>query len=154
MSGFDDLPEDDATPKKSPVRKVTTAKAAPPDEGKVVLTLKGGSGFDAPWIVIHANDIADAHDHLHGENATLLVEVMESLGKAADKFVEVYAGSKSSGAGRKTASAPSGAGEAPPGTPEAPGPGWQYKTGVNGKTGKTWRAWMPPRDSDEKPVWL
>lgn len=150
MSGFDDLPEDE--PKKAPVRK-PAAKAAVvgSDDGKVVLTIKGGSGFDAPWIVIHANDIEDAHSHLHGDNATLLVEVMEALQKASVKFVELGGGKKATVA---PGGAPSGANEAPPGVSPAPGPDWQYKTGVNGKTGKTWRAWMPPRGSDASPVWL
>lgn len=47
---------------KTPARKATTKKDAVQvgSDGKIVLTFKGGSGFDAPWVVLHATDTADA----------------------------------------------------------------------------------------------
>lgn len=116
-------------------------------EGKVVVTLKGGSGFDAPWIVIHAASVEDANSQLNNE----LMELMGRVQKAG-QFFSGQAPAKSSG-GSSAGAPPRGAVEAPAGTPPAPGPDWQYKTGV-GKNGKTWKAWMPPRDSDASPVWL
>lgn len=155
---FDDVADDTfegvpfeepaAAPKKAAAKKAA-AKPAPSGDGKVVLTLKGGAGFDAPWIVIHATDLEDAYDQVSGENASLLAKVMESTRKAANHF----AGSAPVKENRAAAPAPQQATEAPAGTPAAPGPDWTYKTGV-GKNGKTWKAWMPPRGSDEKPVWL
>lgn len=42
-------------------------------EGKVVVTLKGGAGYDAPWIVIHADDIADANSQLNDAELAALI---------------------------------------------------------------------------------
>lgn len=154
---FADVPVDTDTPepftepepaKKAPAKKAAAKKVEVGDvDGKVTITLKGGAGFDAPWIVIHAADIPDAYLQLSGDQAALLVELMDKVKKAGAHFA---AGSKGGAAG----GAPARPGnEAPPGTPEAPGPDWQYKTGV-GKNGKTWKGWFPPRGSDASPVWL
>jgi len=138
--------EQPAAPKKVPAKKA--AAVTPTGEGKLTLTLKGGAGFDSPWIVIHAADVDDALDQVSGDNAAKLAKLMDETRKAANHF----AGSAPAkpAAGRP---APQSAGEAPAGTPEPPGPDWVYKTGV-GKNGKTWKAWMPPRGSSESPVWL
>lgn len=58
----------------------------PLDEGKVVLTFKGGTGFDAPWIVIHAKDLDDALDHVSGDNASTLATIMERTQIAGKHF--------------------------------------------------------------------
>lgn len=154
---FDDVADDSfegvpfeepaAAPKKAATKKAA-AKPAPSGDGKVVLTLKGGAGFDAPWIVIHATDLSDAYEQVSGENAELLVKLMEQTTKAAQRF----SGNKG-GAAAPSNRAPAGAVEPPAGTPAAPGPDWTYKTGV-GKTGKPWKGWFPPRGSSEQPVWL
>ncbi len=145
-----DAPEPftEAPAKKAAPKKVTPKAEVVAGEGKVTITLKGGAGFDAPWIVVHAADIPDAYLQLSGDNAALLVELMEKVKKAGAHFSGGSAKSGSSGG------APARPGnEAPEGTAEAPGPDWTYKTGV-GKNGKTWKAWMPPRGSSENPVWL
>lgn len=135
----------DTPPAESVKVRKAAPKAAATDEGKVVVTLKGGPGFDAPWIVIHAASASDAYDQLDGTMAELMSKV-----QAAAKHFSGQAPAKE---GRSASAPPRGAVEPPAGTPPAPGPDWQYKTGV-GKNGKTWKAWMPPRDSDESPVWL
>lgn len=33
-------------------------------DGKIVFTLKGGAGYDAPWIVISGDTVDEAVDHL------------------------------------------------------------------------------------------
>lgn len=148
-----DAPEpftEEAPAKKATAKKVTVKPAADPTgkEG-VTITLKGGAGFDAPWIVIHATDVQDAHDTVSGENATLLAKLMERVRHAASHFTSLGGPVTTPGGG-----APARPGnEAPEGVADAPGPDWTYKTGV-GKNGKTWRAWMPPRGSSENPVWL
>lgn len=146
---FDQEPAD-APPKKAPAKKAAPKKEIVVSdnnaEGKLTITLKGGAGFDSPWIVLHPADLDEALDLLSGDNAGTLVTLMDKVAKAGTHFAGLSP--KSSGA------APARPGSEPPaGTPEPPGPGWTYKTGV-GKGGKTWKAWMPPRDSDEKPVWL
>jgi hypothetical protein len=138
-----------AGPKKVAAKKAAP-KADPDSEGKLTVTLKGGAGFDAPWIVVHAAGVDDALELFQGD-ATKLASLMDRV-QAAGKHFTGLAPAKPAGGGSGGAPARPGA-EAPAGTPEAPGPDWTYKTGV-GKTGKTWKAWMPPRGSDEQPVWL
>ncbi|AJD82468.1 hypothetical protein SHEEN_50 [Mycobacterium phage Sheen] len=132
-----------------------------PSEGKVVLTLKGGAGFDDPWIVIHANDLQDANDQVSGENADLLVDTMTKLQAAAKKFVELGGGKKSVSSGgnggggqRGRGNAPRQAQEPPADAPPKPGEGWVYKSGTSARG--PWQAWMPPQHlkDTEKPVWF
>ena len=142
-----DAPEPftEAPAKKAAPKKVTTPKAEATGREGLTVTLKGGAGFDAPWIVIHAADIPDAYEQLSGDYAAILVELMDKVKKAGSYF---SAGSaKSNGAPARPGN------EAPSDAGEAPGPDWTFKTGV-GKNGKTWKAWMPPRGSDAQPVWL
>jgi hypothetical protein len=42
-------------------------------EGKLTVTLKGGAGFDAPWIVLHAEDAQDALDQLNDKALGALI---------------------------------------------------------------------------------
>ena len=154
---FSDVPVDteapepftEPEPKKAAPKKVAAKKqeVEVSGDGKVTITLKGGAGFDAPWIVIHAADIPDAYLQLSGDHAALLVELMDKVKKAGAHF----AGGSSKGVSGGAPARPGN--EAPAGTVEAPGPDWSYKTGV-GKTGKTWKGWFPPRGSDASPVWL
>ena len=139
--------------KKAPAKKVapkiTTTKENQLSEGKITVTLKGGPGFDSPWIVIHATDAEDALG-VFNEGASTLAALMEKVQNAGRFFTGLAPAKAAGGAG---APARPGA-EAPAGVAAAPGPDWTYKTGVNAKTGKTWKAWMPPRGSDDAPVWL
>jgi hypothetical protein len=151
---FENVPADDAeaqfeppAPKKAAVKKV--AKADPDSEGKLTVTLKGGAGFDAPWIVVHAGSVDDALEVFQAD-ATKLASLMDRVQAAGKHFTGLAPAKPASGSGG--APARPGA-EAPAGTPAAPGPDWTYKTGV-GKNGKTWKAWMPPRGSEDPPVWL
>ncbi|QBP29249.1 hypothetical protein SEA_PHIGHTER1804_49 [Mycobacterium phage Phighter1804] len=156
-SAFDAPPPE--APKKAPAKKAAAkaapAKAAASGEGKVVLTFKGGSGFEAPWIVIHAEDLDDALDQVTNQGATLgaLMERVQNAGQHFSGMAPAKSGGGNGGGGGGRSNAPRGAQEPPAGTPPAPGPDWTYKSGT-GKNGKPWSAWMPPRGSDEKPVWL
>lgn len=153
---FNDVPQDEdavepftekPAPKKAAVKKPAVKKDT--DREGVTVTLKGGAGFDAPWIVIHASDIEDAYEQVSGDGASLLAKLMDRVRHAAAHFTSLGGATTGPSGG-----APTRPGNEPPaGTPEAPGPDWTYKTGV-GKNGKTWKAWMPPRGSSENPVWL
>ena len=134
-----------AAPKKAAVKADTDS------EGKLTVTLKGGAGFDAPWIVVHAASVDDALEVFQGD-AAKLASLMDRVQSAGKHFTGL-APAKPAAGGSGGAPARPGA-EAPAGTPEAPGPDWTFKTGVSPNTGKTWKAWMPPRGSDAKPVWL
>jgi hypothetical protein len=140
--GFDAPPPE--APKKVPAKKVV-AKPATDSDGKVTMTFKGGAGFDAPWVVIHAADIPDAYEQLSGDNAALLVEIFGKVKKAGAFF--------SGGNGSATRPAPAAAATPPAGAPECP-PGWEFKSGTNKNTGKPWKGFFPPRGSDEKPLFF
>jgi len=147
-------------PKKAPAKKAIGTYDKPTDEGKVVLTFKGGTGFDAPWIVIHAMSMQDAHDQVTGENGTLLAATMERVQAAGKHFAGMGGGSKSGGGAPQRQAAPAAAQQPPAGSPPCPGDGWVYKSGVSKsgpKAGQTWQAWMPPqhlKDAGTKPVWF
>lgn len=137
---FDEPPAE--APKKPAVKKV----AAKPDtnEGKVSITLKGGAGFDAPWVVIHAVSLEDAYEQVSGDNAGLLAKIMDRTASAASYF-----------SGLRTPAAPAqkpAAQQAPAGAPECP-PGWEFKSGVS-KAGKPYKGFFPPRGDDTKPIFF
>jgi hypothetical protein len=157
LDPFNDVPQDEDAAEpftEAPAKKAAPKKAAPKkdntsDREGVTVTLKGGAGFDAPWIVIHASDIEDAYEQVSGDNASVLAKLMDRVRHAASHFTSLGGATTNPAGG-----APARPGnEAPAGTADAPGPDWTYKTGV-GKNGKTWKAWMPPRGSSESPVWL
>ena len=138
-------PEPEA-PKKAPAKKAAP-KAATPEtsDSKIVLTFKEGAGFDASWTVVHADTVADGL-------AVLKDPEFKDLLDQAKKVAGYFRGGETAAAtAAPRAASPGSAPPAEAGDP--PGPGWTYKSGV-GKNGKVWKAWMPPRGSDEQPVWL
>ena len=124
----------------------TTTVATPNTESKIVVTLKGGAGFNDPWIVVHAADAQDALATLSDESMKELVELTTKVGK---KFSESGAPARSAApAGGK----PAGATQAPNG--QEPPEGYVFKSGM-GKNGKPWKAFMPiDRNSGLDPIWL
>ena len=145
---FDNIQEDGA---EAPAT-ITTQKEKPVTQdntnAKIVTTLKGGSGFDAPWIVIHADDTAEAVAVLRGDS---IEELLKATKEVSDKFNGGQAPAQQRQAPR-TQGMPAGANEPRPSDPPMP-EGWTYKTGVN-KNGKAYRAYFPPRGSKESPQWL
>ena len=145
---FDNIQEDGA---EAPAT-ITTQKEKPVTQdntnAKIVTTLKGGSGFDAPWIVIHADDTAEAVAVLRGDS---IEELLKATKEVSDKFNGGQAPAQPRQAPR-TQGMPAGANEPRPSDPPMP-EGWTYKTGVN-KNGKAYRAYFPPRGSQESPQWL
>lgn len=132
---------------------VTTQKEKPVTQdntnAKIVTTLKGGSGFDAPWIVIHADDAAEAVAVLRGDS---IEELLKATKEVSDKFNGGQAPAQQRQAAPRTQGMPAGADAPRPSDPPMP-EGWTYKTGVN-KNGKAYRAYFPPRGSQESPHWL
>ena len=145
---FDNIQEDGAVAPAT----ITTQKEKPVTQdntnAKIVTTLKGGSGFDAPWIVIHADDTAEAVAVLRGDS---IEELLKATKEVSDKFNGGQAPAQQRQAPR-TQGMPAGANEPRPSDPPMP-EGWTYKTGVN-KNGKAYRAYFPPRGSQESPQWL
>jgi hypothetical protein len=75
-SGAEWLPEEDDRPVM-----VTDPKS------EIVVTLKAGTGFDSPWVVVHADTIDSALDKLSDES---LPELLQQTGKAAKYFQNNY----------------------------------------------------------------
>lgn len=126
-------------------KKETTVSATPsPDtQSKIVTTLKGGAGFDAPWIVIHSDSVGEALEVLNNEN---IGDLMDAAQKAAAKFNNGKP-APSRGGGK-----PAGATQAPNG--QEPPEGYVFKSGV-GKNGRAWKAFMPiDRNSGLEVIWL
>lgn len=149
--------EDDVVPFSEPKPAPKLAQLADvgvEHVGHARITLKGGGGFDVPWIPLEFGTIDEAHAALtNPDTQRKLAELMDVVAKANALFINKV-NSVSPPKSSPSGGAPARPGqEAPAGTPEAPGPGWTYKSGT-GKNGKPWKAWMPPRGSDESPVWL
>jgi hypothetical protein len=142
-----DTPVESVSVKKTASKKLAAVKK---EEGQVAdnnnegitLTFKGGSGFDAPWVVVHAKDVHDAYE-------TASDPLLEELFKKVQEQGTAFSGL----APEKPAAAQPQRPGAPTPPPGSPGPDWTYKEGI-GKNGKPWKAWMPPRDSGLSPVWL
>ena len=124
----------------------TTTNAAGTE---VVATIKGGTGFDAPWIVVHGPDAADVTAQLKDEAMKELVEQSAAVARAFIKEV---------GKGKPAAAAPASNGQPaeskqpPAGAPECP-EGWTYREGVS-KAGNAYKGFFPPRGDDSKPIFF
>lgn len=162
---FDD-PFDDATLDSgeevaaAPV-KVKAVKAKPAvgaeSDGKVVLTFKGGRDFDAPWIVVHANGLQEAHDFVVGDNAALLAVVMERVQTAAKHFASQGKPAPSPQAVQATTAAPPQALNAPGGeTRHCEHGEMVFRSGVAKATGKPYQLFSctAPREHQCKAQFL
>lgn len=150
--------ETNTTTQEAPISNNTTvikSAASADTEREVVLTFKGGTGFDAPWIVIHAADLQDAHDQVSGDNATLLAQVMERTQSASKHFASMGSPAQNS--------APRGGGGAPAAAQSAPGGESRqcahgdmvFKSGVS-KAGKPYKLFSctAPREQQCKAQFL
>lgn len=139
----EEAPSEDETPAKKE-KNVTNA------EGKIVITHKGGSGYDAPWIVLHLGDEQEAAE-FYGADANLpkdelLKELMERVQSASSFFTSKSPEKPSRPSGR----APQAASEHPDGKTEKCTHGDMiFKSGTirNGKrAGEVYRAFDCPKD--------
>lgn len=140
-SPWDSPPPEAAKPAPAP-RPVVAGS-----DGKVVLTFKGGSGFDAPWIVVHATDLDDALGYLDADNAPKFMDLMTRVQNAGQHFAALggSAPKAPSGGGqqRPHSNAPQAAQEAPNGEKRWCAHGEMlFKTDVSKKTGKPYSGWF------------
>lgn len=138
---------------EDPVVSKATVEVTPKINGfevnsdKIVLTLKGGAGFDDPWIVIHASSVKDADDALSDE---ALPGLMERTQKAAAYF-RSQAPEKPKGT-PTTPSRPEASKDVPEWAQPVP-EGYVYRSGM--KNGNVWHAHMPANKDSGLPVkWL
>ncbi|CAM4519090.1 hypothetical protein NONI108955_41210 [Nocardia ninae] len=123
----------------------TAAKPGPTRrDGKVVVTLKGGRDFDAPWIVHHADSVAEAEQLVRDSRA-----LMKLSQEAAAHFAGLAPGKP---APQGTEPAARSAPAAKPAYQQAPGGEGRhckhgemvFKSGVAKNGGKPWSAFMCP----------
>lgn len=154
---FADVPADaPATPEVPTVTAPAVAAAVPQADGKVVVTLKGGTGYDSPWIVIHA---ASSEDALKQLQDPYLANVIERTAMVAAHFVGKV---KPAAPAAQPQAAPPAQNTVPP-QQQAPGGEqrfcahgeMQYKTGVS-KAGKTYKGYFcssQDRNNQCPPQW-
>lgn len=128
-------------PEKATSKKEKTV--AENNDGKIVVTLKGGKGYEAPWIVVHANTVEEANEQLNDAGLADLI-------KQTKKVAEFFNGGPQANNG--PSGQPQAATQAPGG--QEPPEGYVFKSGV-GKNGRPWKAFMPAdRNSGLEPIWL
>ncbi|AVJ50796.1 hypothetical protein SEA_OLANP_52 [Mycobacterium phage OlanP] len=147
---FDEPPAE--APKKAPAKKAAAkvTNVVAPSEGKVVLTFKGGTGFDAPWIVIHAESLQDAYEQMVGENGALLGELFTRVQNAGQAFAKLAPqpagggnGGSRGGSTQRQSNAPQAAQEAPNGEKRYCAHGeMKFKSGVSKKNGKPYQMFV------------
>lgn len=128
-------------------------------EGKVVVTLKGGRDFDAPWIVVHADDAQDALNQLQDQNMQALIERTKAVAGffagGGQSTPQAAPQSQQSNVGQR--GKPAGASMHPQGETRQCAHGQMtYRSGIN-KNGKPYEAFFcPERDRAQQcpAVWL
>lgn len=130
----------------TPTQKESIVTNTIQTQAKIVATLKGGSGYDAPWIVVHADTPEEAAAALKDPAMKELLELTQNVGS---KFVEM---APAKAAPAQSTAAPAAATAAPGG--QTPPEGYVFKSGM-GKNGKMWKAFMPIDRNSGLPVqWL
>jgi len=140
-TGGDEAQADiDSTP--GVVTKTNPLVVVPPSEGKVTVTLKGGIGYNAPWVVIHGATVADALEQINDKELATLLE----RAQAASKYFGMFGEAKPAST---TPAAPSGqptaATQAPGGQVKTcPHGEMVFKSGVSQGTGRAWSGYFCP----------
>lgn len=120
------------------------------NEGKIVTTLKAGSGYDAPWAVLHT----DTHDEAL---EIMSSETFKDYLKAAAETASAFAGmmpQKTSGRGGAVSAQGKPQGATQPSNGATPPEGYVFRSGM-GKNNRPWQAFMPiDRNSGLEPIWL
>lgn len=145
-SVFDSAPAE--APKKTTPRKASVKTTNTPEENQtgVTVTFKAPGGNTAPWIVIHASSVSDALEQVKGENAPILVELMERTAVANQEFAKQFPNTP--------AAAPAQAGKP---AAASGAPGGETRSCVHGErifyagvtNGKTWEAFFCPLEKGD-----
>lgn len=164
---FESKPAPKTTAKRPAARKTATkkennvAEANETRQSKLSITLKGGSGFDAPWVVIYPDTLQEAQELLDEDNRELLKDVLEKTQAAAQYFVSKGTSSAPQGrsGGQGGGNARQAAQEAPNGETRFCEHGkMKFKSGVSAKSGKPYKMFVcdggVPREQECKPQFL
>ncbi len=141
------------TPKPAPDHRPRLVGNGPDEAGEVVVTFKGGQGYDAPWVVVHAPDAASALAKLDQSMADLMSRVGQISLFFQTKVGEFTGGAKPRGDGAKPQDV---AKNAPSGEVKYCDHGTRvYNSGC--KDGKPWGGWFCslPKNASGKcsPIW-
>lgn len=158
---FDKKPE----PKKTTTRKTAATKkkeasvAEETRQSKLSITLKGGSGFDAPWVVIYPDTLEEAEEFLDESNREKLKSVLDQTQLAAQYFASKGKSSAPQGGGQGGGSPRQQAQEAPGGETRFCEHGkMKFRSGVSQKSGKPYKMFVcdggVPREQECKPQFL
>lgn len=123
---------------------------------EVVVTLKAGTSFSDPWIVLHAKNVQAALNHLSDNN---LKDLMDRVKRAGKYFVGEKELEPAKGVGLSASEPAKTVGQRLAQGPPAPsGEGrycahgeMLYKEGFSAKTQKAWKGYFcpAPRGSDQ-----
>lgn len=144
MSNSPFAPEDTVNPTDSKETKTVTT-TNPDSQAKIVTTLKGGSGYNAPWVVIHSDTPEEALNVLKNEDIRELLDQAKKVGE--------YFGGASQAGPKNANSQPVASKQPPANAPECP-EGWEFKSGISKRNNKPWKGYFPPRGSNEKPIFF
>lgn len=146
---------DDAPAAASNDKKETTVVVNAQNEGKLTITLKGGAGFDAPWIVIHAQDAADGLEQMKDPALKELMNIVKSAGShfsgGSGNATQRPAQQAQGGARPPQQSAPSGE------TKTCQHGEMVFKSGVSKSSGKPYKGFFCPsndRNAQCKPEFI
>ena len=116
--------------------KVNPLVVATP-EGKVTVTLKGGTGYNAPWVVIHGANVSDALSQINDPEIT---DLLERAQKASTYFAGKAAAAQ--GGSQTQSGQPAASVVGTGGAPECKHGPMVLRAGV--KNGKAWSGHFCP----------
>jgi hypothetical protein len=146
---------DDTEDEKDTVTETNTNTETNTASGtEVSVTLKGGSGFDAPWVVLRAPSADEALEQLKKDN--VLKELIDRASKVGAYFASL--GGSSGGNGNVGGGSKPARQQAPNGeTRECDHGEMRFMSGVSKKSGKPYKMFVcqsGDRDNECKPQFL
>jgi len=125
-------------------------------EGKVVSTFKGGRDYDAPWVVVHADNVAESLAIINDkEFAELLTRVQAAsqyfVGQAPASSLQNGQNSAQNGSQARTQGKPAAATDGPWGQQTCKHGVMSFKSGTS-DDGSVWQGYFcpAPRNSTDK----
>lgn len=154
FADYDQTPAAEPAVEPAAARPAATTVSAP-ETSEVSVTLKGGTGFDAPWVVVRAGSISSALSQLKAYAAELK-ELLDTATKVGGYFARNGAQKPAGGSGQTAGtSAPA---NDKPAYQQAPG-GQQkfcshgemtFRSGVGKASGKAYKGFFCPSSNRDE----
>jgi hypothetical protein len=149
-----DAPAEPGPVAEQPIVRTLTASS---DDHKVRVTLKGGKGYDAPWITVDGTSIPDVLGQLvdHGD---ALKDLLDRASKVGAYFARLGNGAQTAPAGPEPTARSNQSSDAKPERQQAPGGQSKYcshgemvfKSGVAKSSGKPYKGFFCPSDDRDE----